>query len=53
MSGRRIAAREVGSLGAGSHAVALRGARALAPGIYLLRLSQGARSLTVRGAVLR
>ncbi len=40
-------------LGAGSHVVTLGEGRRRAPGVYLLRLSQGARSLTARGAILR
>jgi hypothetical protein len=51
-SGRRIAAREVGALGAGSHVVTFAEARGPAPGVYLLRLSQGSRSLTARAVIL-
>jgi hypothetical protein len=53
VGGRRIAAREVGTLGAGSHVVTFGDERTLAPGIYLLRLVQGTRSLTARGVILR
>lgn len=53
LAGRRIVAREVGSLGAGSHVMTLGNGRALAAGQYLVRLSQGARSLTARGVILR
>ena len=53
LAGRTIAAREVGALGAGSHVVTLTSGPRLPPGIYLLRLSRGSRSLTVRAVVLR
>jgi len=53
VSGRRIVAREVGSLGAGRHALALDEAQNLAPGFYLVRLTQGANSRTTRMAVTR
>jgi hypothetical protein len=53
VSGRRISAREVGTLGAGNHIVTLGDGRRLAPGTYLLRLSQATRSVTVRAVVLR
>ena len=52
VGGRRIAAREVGPLGAGSHVVTLGDGPRLAPGVYVLRLSQGGRSLTARAVVL-
>jgi hypothetical protein len=53
VGGRRIASRDVGTLGAGSHIVTLGDGRRFAPGVYLLRLSQGTRSLTARGVVVR
>ena len=52
VAGRRIAAREVGSLGAGRHAVALADDVRLAPGIFFARLRQGANIRTLRLAVL-
>ena len=52
-SGRRMATHEVGSLGAGSHVVTLGEDRRLAPGVYLLRLSNGSQSLTARAVILR
>jgi hypothetical protein len=52
IGGRRMVAREVGSLGPGSHAVNLSERGRIPPGIYLVRLTQGARSLTRRVAVL-
>ena len=53
VSGRRIVAREVGSLGAGAHTVDLTPRQALPPGMYLLRLTQGERTATARAAVLK
>jgi hypothetical protein len=53
VGGRRIASREVGTLGAGTHVVTFESERRPAPGVYLLRLSRGDRSLTTRGAILR
>ena len=53
VGGRRLAAHEVGTLGAGNHVITLGDGWTGAPGIYLLRLSQGARSLTARAAILR
>ena len=53
MTGRRVVSRNVGALGAGPHAVDLAEGRQLAPGIYMVRLTQGERSRVVRAAVLR
>ncbi|MGE5175876.1 MAG: PQQ-dependent sugar dehydrogenase [Hyphomicrobiales bacterium] len=53
VQGRLVARREVGALGPGSHAITLNGRGALASGVYLVRLSQGGRSLTTRTVVLR
>ncbi len=53
VAGRVLPAREVGALGPGNHVVTLGDGRTLTPGIYLLRLSQASRSLTVRAAALR
>ena len=50
VSGRAVFAREVGSLGAGRHRLAL---GALGPGFYVIRLTQGGDSRTQRGVVLR
>ena len=44
VAGRRIVAREVGSLGEGRHTLNLGAGRHLAPGLYLVRLRQGVRS---------
>jgi hypothetical protein len=51
--GRRVAAREVGPLGGGSHEVRLGDGRALAPGVYLLRLTRGDRVLRARAVIVR
>lgn len=53
VAGRRILARDVGSLGAGRHAVDLAEGARLAPGLYLLLLRQGESSRVTRVAVLR
>jgi len=53
VTGRRLQVRDVGTLGAGPHEVELAPKRGLAPGVYLLRLTQGARSLTTRAAVVK
>ena len=53
MNGRRVRARDVGSLGAGSHELRLDAEASLAPGVYLLELTQGARTLTTRAVVVR
>src|SRR5262249_46266696 len=41
VSGRRVLRRDVGALGPGRHAVMLRPARPLEPGLYFLRLVHG------------
>ena len=53
VSGRRVVEREVGTLGAGRHAVDLAADQRLAPGLYLLRLTQGANLRVTRVAVLK
>ena len=53
VAGRRIAARSVGSLGAGRHEQALGEGRHLAPGLYLVRLRQGTDTRVTRVAVLK
>ena len=50
--GRVAAGREVGSLGPGHHSLALSEGRRLAPGVYLLRLSQGNVVRVTRVAIL-
>jgi hypothetical protein len=52
VSGRRVLAREVGSLGPGRHTVNLAEGRKVATGIYWVRLTQGANEQTARVAVI-
>jgi hypothetical protein len=53
LAGRKIAARDVGALGAGRHVVRLTEEGTLAPGLYLVKLTRGAESRTSKVAVLR
>ena len=53
VAGRAVLSREVGSLGAGRHTVALDLGANAAPGIYWLRLRQSGRALLARAAVIR
>jgi hypothetical protein len=53
IAGRTMFERQVGALSAGNHVVNLAGARALPAGVYLLRLTQGGRTLTARGVIIR
>jgi len=53
VSGRRVLAQEVGSLGAGDHEVRLSLPRMVRTGIYFLRLGQGRATRTGRVTVLR
>ena len=53
LAGRRVAVREVGALGGGSHVVRLGDGGALDSGIYLVRLTRGGRRLTTRAVVIR
>jgi hypothetical protein len=52
LSGRRVLLREVGSLGAGRHTVNLAEGRRLAPGLYWVRLTQGANRRSTRVVVI-
>jgi hypothetical protein len=53
VQGRRMAGRELGSLGAGRHTVDLSAERrSLAPGVYLLRLTQGAEARVARVTIV-
>jgi hypothetical protein len=52
VSGRQVRSREVGSLGAGRHTVNMAEGRGLAPGLYWVRLSQGANRRTTRVTVI-
>jgi hypothetical protein len=53
IAGRRIVNQGVGVLGLGNHVLALAGDRRFAPGLYLIRLSRGGRSLRARALVIR
>ena len=52
VAGRRISTIEVGALGAGRHVRTLAGCGQAGPGIYFVRLTQGASAQTIRVAVL-
>jgi len=52
VGGRVVARRDVGALGAGRHTVDLAAAKPVAPGVYLVRLSQGGRSTSERVSVV-
>lgn len=52
-SGRRVAARDLGAFGAGTHRVELGDGPRLAPGLYLLRLVHGGEVRTARAVVVR
>ena len=52
VSGRRVVEREVGSFGAGRHTLDLGEGTHLLPGLYLVRLTQGANTRTARVTVL-
>ena len=53
VSGRRVVGREVGALGAGRHVLDLAGEGRLPPGLYLVRIAQGANARTARVIVLQ
>jgi hypothetical protein len=53
LAGRRMLARDLSGLGPGRHEVRFPDARALAAGVYVVRLSQGGRSVTTRAIVIR
>jgi len=50
--GRRVAMRELGSLGTGRHSVDLGAGQRFAPGVYLLRLTQGNDTKVARVTVI-
>ncbi len=52
VSGRRVASREVGSLGAGFHVVSFGDREALRAGLYMVNLSQQSRKLTTSVLIL-
>ena len=53
LSGRRVASREVGSLGVGEHRVDMTPERPLIAGVYWLRLTQGNERRIAKVAILR
>ena len=53
VAGRLLRTRRVESFGAGRHTVDLSMGRALSPGIYLVRLTQGGRAVYTRAAILK
>ena len=53
VAGRRVASREVGTLGPGFHTVDLGESREIAMGVFWLRLRQGNRALTAKACLLR
>ena len=53
ISGREVASREVGGLGAGRHTVDIAAGQKLAPGVYMVRLTQGSNNLIQRVAVIQ
>jgi hypothetical protein len=53
VAGRRVAWRELGSLGAGRHVLSMPETASLAPGVHWLRLSQGARQAVKRVVLVR
>jgi hypothetical protein len=52
VGGRRVLSRDVGGMGAGLHAVDLASEGRIAPGVYMVRLTQGATSRISRVAVV-
>jgi hypothetical protein len=53
LAGRSLISRAVGSLGPGRHSVELKATRALASGVYWLRLTQGSQVHLARAAIVR
>ena len=53
LSGRRVLAADAGQLGAGVHRLSLGKSANVPPGVYLVRLRQGVRSLITKAAVVR
>ncbi len=53
LGGRRIEHRDVGSLGPGAHALRLGERTHLAPGVYVVQLTQGKRRLATKACVIR
>jgi hypothetical protein len=48
LTGRRVSARDVGTLGPGEHSLQLAADMRISPGMYWLRLSQGSERSTAR-----
>jgi hypothetical protein len=53
VSGRRVFSREVGSLGLGEHVIRVDGDASLSPGLYVVRLTRGGRSLSAKAVTVR
>ncbi|HKQ58333.1 MAG TPA: T9SS type A sorting domain-containing protein [Candidatus Eisenbacteria bacterium] len=53
LKGRRVAYREVGSLGAGEHLVPMTDSPSLPAGVYLVRLTQARRTFTAKACLVR
>jgi hypothetical protein len=53
VSGRQVISRDVGWLGLGRHTVSLGKEATLPAGVYVVRLTQGARSLTTRALLIQ
>ena len=53
ITGRLLASRDVGGLGAGLHEVDLAEGRVLPPGVHVVRLTHGTLTLTRKAIVLR
>ena len=53
VGGRRVATVDAGALGAGTHRLRLGDTADLAPGLYMVRLRQGARVLVAKAAIVR
>jgi hypothetical protein len=53
LNGRRILKRDLGGLGPGEHVCDVGTPRGMAPGVYLIRLTQGSQSVTTKATVLR
>jgi hypothetical protein len=53
IAGRRVFTRYAGELGPGRHVVPVTAQPALAPGVYVIRMTFGSRALQTRGVVMR
>jgi len=53
VAGRRVASTDLGGFEAGNHVLSVAGAARFEPGLYLLRLSAGGRTLTSKAMVIR